>query len=91
MLRWENKDPDANINYGVDWEEALSDGDTILQSEWSCDDADLAIGTSSIAGSVCSVWLSGGVDGVNYEVRNKITTYTGMIDERTIAIRVKER
>ena len=31
---WDNKDPDAVLDYGFDWSAWLEAGDTIVTSEW---------------------------------------------------------
>jgi hypothetical protein len=93
---WPDKDPEAIKDYAVDWTALLATGETITESVWTVDDADLVIGSASphepsILLGVCSVWLSGGVAGSKYKVKNHITTSRGLEDERTISIKVKEQ
>lgn len=88
-LSWPAKDPQANKDYALDWSALLADGETITDSDWSVDPSGLVVGAGSIIGSVCSVWLSGGMDGTAYKVTNTITTSRGLIDERTVTIKVK--
>lgn len=90
-LKWPDKDPDANKDYSVDWSAALATAETIEVSVWTASSPDLAIGLDDIKDAVCTVWLSGGVAGASYTVKNTITTHRGMIDERTVTIKVKEQ
>jgi hypothetical protein len=90
-LTWHDKDPQANKDYSLDWKALLATGETITDSAWTVDDAALVIGDDLILGSVCTVWISGGTAGGSYKVKNTITTSRGLIDERTISIKVKEQ
>ena len=90
-LTWPAKDPQANKDYGLDWSALLAEGETLSQSEWAVEPAGLVVGAGSIVGNVCVVWLSGGTDGTAYKVTNTITTSRGLIDERTVTIKVKEQ
>ena len=88
------KDPDAVLDYAVDWATWLAwDGDTIAASTWTlpADPDDLAIDSFPFSATVATVWLSGGQAGRSYLVTNHITTAAGREDERTLRIRVVER
>lgn len=94
------KDPDARLDYVIDWAAALQDAngdqvDFIVGSAWAVDDPALTIESSPFAPSftatTTTVWLSGGVAGTDYAVTNRITTDDGRIDDRTIRIKVQER
>ncbi len=84
------KDPDSNLDYGFDWSGWLADGETISTSTWSVP-AGLTAGASSHAGTGTTIWLSGGTEGNEYRVTNRIETSAGRIDERSHIIKVKER
>jgi len=94
-LRWPEKDPQANKDYALDWTKLLIDGETIDTSDWVVDPIDalapLEIGLTSIIGGVCAVWLSGGTEGSTYSVKNTIETSRGLIDERTVKIKIKQQ
>lgn len=94
------KDPDARLDYQIDWAAALQDADGnqidfIVGSVWEVDDPDLVIEGAPFAPSFTAtttlVWLSGGVAGANYQLTNRITTDDGRIDDRSIRIKVRER
>lgn len=81
------KDPNARLDFKIDWSAWLSSGDSITSSQWFIPD-DLADDTPSISGAITTVWLSGGVDGRTYQVTNRVTTAQGRVDDRTIRIAV---
>ena len=83
------KDPDAKLDYKVDWEEWL-DGDTISASTWTVPTG-LTQVSASFSTTTATVWLSGGTAGGSYQVVNRVTTAAGRIDDRTITIRVLEK
>lgn len=83
------KDPDATLDYAIDWSDWL-DGDTIADSSWTASDG-ITIADDpapSHTTTVATVWLSGGTLGGMYDVTNRITTAAGRIADRTIVIRV---
>ena len=78
------KDPDALLDYTIDWSDWLG-SDTILTSEWFVSEGitdDHETNTSTSA----TVWLSGGTAGVAYLLTNRVTTALGRIDDRVITI-----
>lgn len=78
------KDPDAVLDYTVDWG-AWLDGDTIATSDWVVPDGiteDAATNTTTSA----TIWLSGGTEGAAYRIVNRIVTAAGRTDDRTIVI-----
>ena len=83
------KDPDATLDYKVDWASWLVD-DTITNSTWIVPTG-INYETDANDTTSATVWLSGGSVGSSYEVVNRITTTAGRIDDRTITIRIKEK
>ena len=84
-----NKDPDARLDYMVDWTSWL-DGDTIANSIWIVP-LGIIYEADTHTGSTATVWLSGGSLDSSYEVVNRITKAAGRIDDRTITIRMKQK
>ena len=84
------KDPDANLDYSVDWSDWLVTGDNIASTLWTVP-AGLTKGAESEADGICTIYLSGGTAGSDYEVACRITTAAGRIDERTITVMVRQR
>ena len=84
------KDPDAVLDYSVDWSKWLA-GDQIQTSSWSVSDPALEAADDSNTTSRTVVWLAGGVVGQTYTVTNRITTSGGRTDERSLVIQVQDR
>lgn len=87
------KDPEAILDYSVDWSEWLPEGDTLSDSDWEADDGitiEASPAPTNVDG-VTTVWLSGGTVGQSYGVTNHIVTSAGREDDRSITIRVRER
>lgn len=83
------KDPDATLDYKVDWSSWLVD-DTISGSQWIIP-AGINFVIDSFDNTSATVWLSGGSVGSSYEVVNRITTDAGRVDDRTIIIKIREK
>lgn len=89
-LKWPAKDPNAKKDFGLDWSDFLTTGETITLSTWEVPTG-LTKHDDSISSAVCLVWISGGTAGQNYTITNSITTSGGRIDERSITLPVKEQ
>jgi hypothetical protein len=76
------KDPGERLDYRVDWADAMAaeNESALTSSAWSVSDpAGLTIESASphapsIVGAEAVVWVSGGSDGVNYELVNTVVT-----------------
>ena len=85
------KDPDAQLDYVIDWSNWLATGETITNSVWTVP-AGLTGSSQSINGGVRTItWLSGGTVGTSYLVANIITTSQSRVDERSFVVVVEER
>ena len=84
------KDPDARLDYRVDWTLWLEDAETISTSEWIVP-AGLTKVDESNATKTATVWLTGGTVGQTYRVTNRVTTNQNRIDDRSIQIDVRDR
>jgi hypothetical protein len=88
------QDPDAVLDYTVDWSLWLPEGDTIANSSWvSANPTLLIVDSSSFTDTGTTVWLSlgaGAVAGTRYEVTNHIVTAGGREEDRTLSIKVKQ-
>jgi hypothetical protein len=83
------KDPDAVLDYAGNWGPWLN-SDTILTSVWEVPSG-ITKDSDSHTSATTLIWLSGGSVGQTYQLRNRITTAAGRTDDRTIAIKIKER
>ncbi len=87
--RWDDKDPDATLDYGVDWGTFLEDvSDTIAASDWLFPDG-LNKELDSFTDTTTTVWISGGTAGTSYTVTNRITTAAGRVNDQSVKLKVK--
>lgn len=84
------KDPDAVLDYGFDWSNWLQTDETISESTWIVASG-LTKDSISSTTTATKVWLSGGTNGVIYQITNHIKTSDGREDDRSCNIRVKHR
>jgi len=83
------KDPDAVLDYQVDWSDWL-DTDTISTSTWTVPTG-ITKDSDTNTTTAATIWLSGGTAGTSYNIVNHIVTAAGREDDRTIIIKVRER
>lgn len=83
------KDPDALLDYTIDWSSYLS-GDTIASVEWIVP-AGITMDSQEETDTTATIWLQGGEDKQDYDVVCRVTTVGGRVDDRTIVIRVREQ
>lgn len=97
------KDPQAVLDYGFLWLDWLEAAEAI-SSHTITAEAGITVNSSSVngspitidgvehkTGSVVTVWLAGGTDGIAYIVACRIVTTFGRTDERSIKVSVKNR
>lgn len=86
------KDPDAVLDYSVDWSAWLGD-DTIVTSAWivTGPDALLVVDSDSRSSTATTVWLSGGTLFRTYTVTNRVTTAAGRTDDRSISFKIEQK
>lgn len=84
-------DPEAYLDYSVDWSSWLAEGETITDVVWNILDDTVDGDTETEADGVATIWLTGGTVNRQAKVECKITTNIGRIDERTIRLTVRER
>ena len=88
------KDPQSILNWSIDWADWLQTAEGILSDSWTITPSGtLAESSSSTAGTVSTIYLTGGTVGETYRV-----TCTMVSDatpartvERTITIRIGDR
>lgn len=85
------KDPNATLDYRVDWSQWLSDGETITSSTWLITPDGLTEVTTDHDATSATVWLSGGTAHERYWVTNRITTSAGRTDQRTLPMNLQNR
>ena len=85
------KDPDAVLDYQIDWSDWLADGESIVTSEWIVTGA--TIDSEESTATVSTAWISGGSVGTMISLTNRITTDNApaRVDDRTLIIKVTQR
>jgi hypothetical protein len=91
MSQSKTKDPQAFLDYFVDWGTWLTEGDSISTATWTVPDG-LTQEAATVDGTKAIVWLSGGTSGQEYTVTCHVTmTPSGREDDRSLTISVEER
>ncbi len=88
------KDPDAIIDYAIDWAGGYLAGQTIAASAWSVAPAGPAAPTvlaAVIDGGRTVATLAGGTAGTVCRVTNRVTFSDGRSDERSLTLRIDAR
>lgn len=83
-------DPNAVLDYRVDWTQWLDSGETITAATWIVPDG-LTSSSESFDSVSATVWLAGGTVGQTYTVTNRVTTTAGRTDDRSFRVRVVNR
>tara|TARA_R100001509_G_scaffold131815_1_gene85187 strand:- start:274 stop:591 length:318 start_codon:yes stop_codon:yes gene_type:complete len=102
--KWPDKDPDETIDYSVDWSRFIPN-DTLSASTWFVQDAagakeqvsnaevvdGLQFVQSTISGKVATARFALGTNNKQYKVTCQITTGDGLVFERSIFLKIKEK
>lgn len=102
--KWNDKDKDEIVERSVDWSRLLRD-DTLSAATWYIYDGDgvktevtdasvvngLQFVTATISGQVATARFSLGTNNVRYTINCKITSGSGLVYERSIFLRIKEK
>ena len=104
--KWPDKDPDEIVDYTVDWSRFLGTA-TITASTWFIQDAngnkeqvsvnEIVDGLQFLSTTIptgnqaVTVRFGGGTSNKRYKVTCRIETNTGLLFERSIFLRAKER
>jgi hypothetical protein len=86
------KDPDAVLDYLVDWDDDTEDWlgtDTISTSEFIAESG-ITINSHTNTPTTATVWLSGGTTGTKYKITNRITTAGGRTNDQSFYVKIKE-
>jgi hypothetical protein len=84
------KDPDATLDYRVDWSAWMGDDDEIVTVEWLVPEA-LTVESDTNTETTATVWVSGGLAGTRLRVTCRITTTVGRVDDRTITLVIRDK
>ena len=85
------KDPEAVLDYVIDWSDYLAIGETLVASEWALA-GDAVLGIDTFTDTLATAWVSGGT--TTFRLTNYITTSSTPVarrDQRTLVIKVKDK
>lgn len=86
MIVWPPKDPGEVLDYDINWLPRLGT-DTIVASVWAiASGVSLTINSNSFTPARTKVWLSGGILGQTYLLKNTVTTAAGDTEVQTASI-----
>lgn len=81
------KTPTERLDYSIEYSSLLEEGETITNSAWSVP-AGIDEDGTTYAGTSSKIWLQGGTVGVDYIIKNTLTTSANRIFERGFTLRV---
>lgn len=84
------KDPNSIELHGLDWSDWLGNGDSLASATVTADTG-LTVDQVTNAAGVVSYRLSGGTAGMNYIATCRVVTAFGLVDDRSVQYRVRER
>ena len=88
------KDPEAVLDYSVDWGAEYLSGDLLATSSWSVDPQEaggVTVEATDFDATTTSVTAAGGVAGRMYRLVNAVALQSGRLDSRSIVLRVEAR
>ena len=88
------KDPDAVLDYSIDWGAEYLGDDLLAESEWTAspdEPGGVAVVGGQFDATTSSVKVGGGVPGRVYRLANQVVTASGRTDARSIVVRVEKR
>ena len=88
------KDPEAALDYSVDWGADYLSGDALAESDWTVDPAEpggVSIVSSRFDLLTATAQVEGGIAGRLYRLTNHVVTVEGREDGRSIMLRVEKR
>ncbi len=85
------KDPQADLDYSIDWSQWLKTGDSISASTWAVAGGVSLHDSGIVGGNLTVVWVNGGTIGKTAIVTNHVVTANGRIDDRSIQFVVQQR
>ena len=86
------KDPDAVLDFAIDWATSwLATSEAVSTYSVTVDSTLLTISTHGESSGVVTAWLSGGTVNQDYTVSIKIVTDASRTDERSFRVLIRER
>ena len=88
------KDPDAVLDYLVDWGAEYLGTDELTDSKWWVtpeEPGGITVVESDFDGKTATVMAAGGVPGRIYRLVNRVVLASGRFDSRSVVLRVEKR
>ena len=88
------KDPEASLDYSIDWGAEYLGEDVLTASRWMVSPAEpggVAVEGNHFSPSLATVKAGGGIAGRVYRLVNSVTVLSGRTDSRSIVLRVEAR
>lgn len=90
MLGSVRKRPDDQLDYDIEFDRWLSDGDSITDATAVADPTGVSIDRVEVFGTVAKVWISGGLSGASHKINVTASTAQGRVKEVTFNLRIVE-
>lgn len=84
-------DPDAKLDYSVDWTDWLNGVDVIDTSTWAITPTGPTLSAPTHDDTGTIVWVDGCTVDTTYRLTNSIVTDDGREDDRTITLHCEQR
>lgn len=88
------KDPEATLDYSVDWGAEYLGDDILATSEWSVlpdETGGITVEGNTFDAKIATVKAAGGLAGRVYQLINHVVMDLGRTDSRSIVLRVEKR
>lgn len=88
------KDPQAVLDYAIDWGAEYLGDDVLAASEWFVSPEEpggLTVTGSDFDAALATANVGGGIAGHVYRLVNRVTLGSGRIDDRSVTLRVEAR
>jgi hypothetical protein len=85
------QDARARLTLGVDWSAWLTQESTTITSSVWVGETGIVLDGGSHTPNKATVYVSGGLTGNTYTVRNTITTASGLTDSRSLRVVIRDR
>lgn len=88
------KDPDAILDYAVDWGAEYLGDDLLAESRWTIEPGeagDAEVVSESFQARAATVKVARGLPGRVYRLTNHVVLESGRVDRRSIVLRVEKR
>jgi hypothetical protein len=88
------KDPEAVLDYSVDWGAEYLGDDLLAESDWSVvpdEPGGVTVESSNFDSTTTGVTAAGGIAGRMYRLVNAVVLQSGRADSRSIVLRLESR